>query len=92
MNESGHKTICVLGRRDVTEAMRVAAGITIFGHRVALIFFTVVPDNATTREHAELLELSDIEPVSVVEGNGTEVVSPETVAQIIHDSDAILSI
>ena len=92
MTESITKTICVLGRRDVTEAMRVAAGITIFGHRVTLIFFVVVPDNAITREHAELLELSDIEPVSVVDGNGTEVVTPETVARIMHDSDGILSI
>ena len=32
------KSILVLARRDHAEAMRVAAGLTIFGHQVGLVF------------------------------------------------------
>ena len=44
------KKILVLGRRDHTEAMRVAAGLTIFGHEVRLVFMTEpVADSEETR-------------------------------------------
>ena len=62
------KNILVLGRRDHTEAMRVAAGLTIFGHEVRLVFMTEpVADSEANAEQAELLELSDIEPETTVE-------------------------
>lgn len=61
------KSILVLGRRDHTEAMRVAAGLTIFGHAVRLVFMTEpVADTPENAEQAELLELSDIEPETTV--------------------------
>jgi len=61
------KNILVLGRRDHTEAMRVAAGLTIFGHEVRLVFMTEpVADTEANAEQAELLELSDIEPETTV--------------------------
>lgn len=64
MNE---KKILVLGRRDHTEAMRVAAGLTIFGHEVRLVFMTEpVADTAENEAQAELLELSDIVPETTV--------------------------
>jgi len=63
------KSILVLGRRDHTEAMRVAAGLTIFGHTVRLVFMTEpVADTPENAEQAELLELSDIEPETTVAG------------------------
>ena len=31
------RSVLLLGRRDHAEAMRVAAGLTIFGHRVRLV-------------------------------------------------------
>ena len=50
------KSILVLGRRDHAEAMRVAAGLTIFGHAVHLVFMTEpVVENAANAELAELL-------------------------------------
>jgi len=56
-----NKNITVLARRDHTEAMRVAAGLTIMDHKVRLIFMTAAvaetPENA---EQAELLDLCDI--------------------------------
>lgn len=62
------KHILVLGRRDHTEAMRVAAGLTIFGHEVRLVFMTEpVAETEANAEQAELLELSDIVPETTVE-------------------------
>lgn len=62
------KQILVLGRRDHTEAMRVAAGLTIFGHEVRLVFMTEpVADSEANAAQAELLELSDIEPETTVD-------------------------
>ncbi len=67
-NESAaEKSILVLARRDHAEAMRVAAGLTIFGHRVGLVFMTVpVAETAENAANAELLELTGIEPQTTV--------------------------
>ncbi len=55
------KNILVLARRDHGEGMRVAAGLTIAGHAVRLVFMTgPVAETAENAAHAELLELSDI--------------------------------
>ena len=57
------KKILVLARRDHLEAMRVAAGLTIFGHQLRLVFMSrQVSEEVATSEQAELLELSGIEP------------------------------
>ena len=57
------KSILVLSRRDPVEAMRVAAGLTIFGHHISLVF---AGDPLTTEQMesdvSELLELAEIEP------------------------------
>jgi hypothetical protein len=61
------KRILVLGRRDHTEAMRVAAGLTIFGHAVRLVFMTgPVAETEENAIQAELLGLSDIAPETTV--------------------------
>jgi len=61
------KKLLVLARRDHAEAMRVAAGLTIFGHQVGLVFMTgpvaETPENAA---NAELLDLTGIEPQTTV--------------------------
>ena len=64
---SSTKNMLVLARRDHLEAMRVAAGLTIFGHQVRLIFMDrPVSEDVANSEHAELLELSDIVPETTV--------------------------
>lgn len=64
MNE---KSILVLARRNHTEAMRVAAGLTIFGHIVRLVFMNgPVAETEENAKQAELLELSDIAPETTV--------------------------
>jgi len=61
------KRILVLARRDHLEAMRVAAGLTIFGHLVRLVFMSrPVTEEIGTSDQAELLELSGIEPETTV--------------------------
>ena len=61
------KNILVLARRDHGEAMRVAAGLTIFGHAVQLVFMAgPVAETQANAELAELLELSDITPETTV--------------------------
>ena len=54
-------------------------------------FCSIVPDNETTKEQVELLELAEIEPLSAVEGNDMEVLSPDAISHIIQASDGILS-
>lgn len=61
------KTVLVLARRDHTEAMRVAAGITIMNHSVRLVFMSgPVADTAANAEQAETLELAGVEPQTTV--------------------------
>ncbi len=64
---SDPKSILVLARRDHGEAMRVAAGLTIFGHAVQLVFMTgPVAETQANAELAELLQLSEITPETTV--------------------------
>lgn len=75
------KHVLVLARRDHAEAMRVAAGLTIFGHQVSLVFMDrPVADTAQNRAMAELLELSDIAPETTVAGQ--EGLTPLTAADL----------
>ncbi|MCT8970925.1 hypothetical protein [Microbaculum marinisediminis] len=67
------KKILVLGRRDHTEAMRVAAGLTIFGHDVRLVFMTgPVEETEANAEQTELLELAEIVPETTVAAMGDD--------------------
>lgn len=88
-------SILVLGRRDHGEAMRVAAGLTITGHQVRLIFMTgPVAETAENAEHAELLELSDIAPETTVAemGDDLPLLDSDALAMAIRDSDRVISL
>ncbi|HKK14177.1 MAG TPA: hypothetical protein VKA14_05900 [Gammaproteobacteria bacterium] len=90
---ANEKTVVLLGRRDHTEAMRVAAGLTIFGHRVKLVFMgREVADTEENRAQAELLELSDIEPVTTVPDAGLPMLTTGALAELIAGSDVVLSV
>ena len=89
------KKILVLGRRDHTEAMRVAAGLTIFGHDVRLVFMTEpVADTDANAEQAELLELSDIVPETTVPemGDDLTLLDAGALGAAIADADRVVSI
>jgi len=76
-----NKNILVLARRDHGEGMRVAAGLTIAGHQVALVFMTgPIAETAENAAHAELLELSEIEPQTTVKEMAEELDYLDTVA------------
>jgi len=62
------KSILVLARNSPTEAMRVAAGLTIFGHEIDLVFMNRELTEAEAQsEQGELLELCEIEPQTTVD-------------------------
>lgn len=94
-SESGRRGILVLARRDHTEAMRVAAGLTIFGHAVGLVFMdrpvTETEENAAM---AGLLELSDIAPRTTVAAMAEELpyLDAGALAEALRAADIVLSL
>jgi hypothetical protein len=86
------KTILLLGRRDHTEAMRVAAGLTIFGHRVRLVFMnTSVADTPENAEQFELLELADISPETTVAEEQLPWLDTAALAEAMLEADCVMS-
>lgn len=89
------KRIVMLARRDHAEAMRVAAGLTIFGHHVRLVFMTgpvaETPENAAM---AELLELSGIAPETTLAAMADEVpvLDAAALAAAFGAADAVISV
>lgn len=90
---SQQKQMLVLGRRDHTEAMRVAAGLTIFGHGVRLVFMDrPVEDSDDNAAQAETLELCDITPETTIDGQGLAVLDDSQLALAMIESDCVLSL
>ncbi|MGI9304472.1 MAG: hypothetical protein ACR2RB_17465 [Gammaproteobacteria bacterium] len=91
MNDS--KSVLVLARRDFLEAMRVAAGITVFGHHVALVFAQgVLEVNSEMEEFAELLELADIEPRSLYDDPEVPGISERDFTRLVEQSDFVINV
>ncbi len=87
------RSIVVLGRRDHTEAMRVAAGLTIFGHTVRLVLMTgPVAETAENMLQAETLELAGVTPETTIPGQGLAVVDGAALAAALAGASAILSL
>lgn len=89
------KSILVLARRDHAEAMRVAAGLTIFGHRVDLVFMTgPVAETAENAANAELLEMTDIAPETTVAAMAADLplLAPADLAARMRAADHVVSL
>lgn len=89
------KNILVLARRDHAEAMRVAAGLTIFGHHVDLVFMDrPVEETAENAANAELLEMCDIVPQTTVAAMADDLPLLDTaaLAAAIGSADLVLSL
>jgi len=89
------KSILVLARRDHAEAMRVAAGLTIFGHQVGLVFMTApVEETAENTANAELLEMAGIEPETTVAAMAEDLplLDSTTLGERLRSADHIISI
>lgn len=93
--EKREKELLVLARRDHAEAMRVAAGLTIFGHHVGLVFMAgpvaETPENAA---NAELLELTGIEPSTTVAEMAEDLpfLDADGLARAMAGADIVLSL
>ena len=85
------KSILVLGRRDPTEAMRVAAGLTIFDHTPSVVFMVPVPDTPENAEMAELLEFSDIESKTTVPDQSLPHIGADALAAAILAADEVIN-
>lgn len=89
------RKILVLARRDHTEAMRVAAGLTIAGHEIRIVFMTTpvkeTPENA---EQAEILELSEIEPETTVKEMSGQAafLDDSALGSAISESDIVINV
>lgn len=89
------KSIVLLARRDHREAMRVASGLTIFGHDVTLVFMDrPVSEADAISEASELLELADIEPKTTVKEmeGALQLLGEDELGAAIAASDAVVSI
>ena len=89
------KKLLVLARRDHAEAMRVAAGLTIFGHAVSLVFMDrPVEESVENAANAELLELSGIEPKTTVAAMADDLplLDAAGLAAAMGAADAVLSL
>lgn len=86
------KSILLLARRDHAEAMRVAAGLTIFGHRVRLVFMDrPVADTPENAEQAELLELAEITPETTVQAEDLPLLDRSRLAEALMSADVVMS-
>ncbi len=87
------RSILLLGRRDHAEAMRVAAGLTIFGHSVRLVMMGApVADSAENAAQLELLDLADIVPQTTVAGQELELLDAPALADAMRAADVVMSI
>jgi len=90
---SEEKKLLVLGRRNHTEAMRVAAGLTIFGHHVRLVFMTSpVAETQENAEQAELLDLSDIVPETTVAETELNQINSSELAMAMSESHGVINL
>jgi hypothetical protein len=89
------RKITVLGRDNHSEAMRVAAGLTIYGHEVRIVFMNEpVSETEENVKQAELLELADIIPETTVSEMVDDLpfLDSAALAQVINESDHIINI
>jgi hypothetical protein len=89
------KKILVLGRRGHSEAMRVAAGLTVAGHEIRLVFMTMaVQETAENELQAELLDLSDIVPETTVASMAKDLnfLNAKDLANAIINSNSIINV
>lgn len=89
------RDILVLARRNHTEAMRVASGLTIFDHRVRLVFLTEpVAETPENMEQIELLDMSEIVPETTVAAMADELslLDSDKLAEAMAASDFVINL
>lgn len=85
--------ILVLAQRDHAEAMRVSAGLTIFGHGVDLIFTdSIVEESEENLAQAELLELTEIEPLTLIDDPNIERIKTSEFIDYFNQADHVINL
>lgn len=64
---SEQKHILVVATADPLEAMRVAAGLTIFGHQVSFLFSRSIEIDEEVEKGVELMALAEIDQIFAME-------------------------
>ena len=87
------KNILVIAISDHVEAMRVASGLTIYGHEVQLVFADrCLEESDETIAQAETLDLADITPVSLLDDPLMERINQDEFRALTESANHILSI
>lgn len=89
------KNILVLARNEPLEAMRVAAGLTIFGHDIGLVFMNrELTEAQAESEQGELLELCEIVPQTTVVSmrQHFKLLDPPALAAQIVKADMVINL
>jgi hypothetical protein len=87
------KNILVIAISDHVEAMRVASGLTIYGHEVQLVFADrCLEESDETIAQAETLDLADITPVSLLDDPLMERIKHDDFRALTESANHILSI
>ena len=87
------KNILVIAISDHVEAMRVASGLTIYGHVVQLVFADrCLEESDETIAQAETLDLADITPVSLLDDPLMERINHDDFRALTESANHILSI
>lgn len=87
------KTVVVLARYDVVEAMRVAAGISIFDHKVNVILtHGQLQINDDVIENAELLEMSEVDVYSLSDDPEVPRIEFDKFGSLVKEAHFVLTI
>lgn len=93
MSEATTKSILVVAHHDTAEAMRVAAGLTIFDHQVSIVIANG-PLEITDQivEQAELLSISEVEVRSLCADPEVPRITDTDFSQLLLESDFVATI
>ena len=92
MTNAVQKNVIVMARHDPVEAMRVASGITIFGHHVTLVFahgiLVITPE---VEALAEILELAEVEPYSLFDDTEIPHLEPQQLLPLLRSAEVVIN-
>ncbi len=93
MTGKNPRQVVVLARRDPIEAMRVSSGLTIFGHKVSLVFaHGVLEITPEAEEQAEMLELAEVEPHSLFDDPEVPKIGRLKFLEMVQSAEAVINV
>jgi len=93
VTDGAQKNVVVMARLDPVEAMRVASGVTIFGHKVSLIFahgiLEVTPE---VEEQAEMMDLAEVKPYSLFDDNEVSHLDTQQLLTLLQSTEVVINV